>query len=304
LLNNYIILGWANASKREDKNFGDELSKYIIKKLSGKKIYHAPCAYRWKVPLHLVSMLFHFWRIKKETIINFIMFYITRRYVLGVGSILQYYKANGAIIWGTGIVNQKDTVENFEFRAVRGKYTRNKLLSLGYNAPEIYGDPAILLPIIYKPSMCPTTIIGIIPHVIHYNIIKSWKLSTEYKIIDLRTSNIEKVINDICSCKLILSSSLHGLIVSHAYGIEAIWCSLPEIPLIGDNVKFLDYFSSVNIQEYKPKILSKELFSSVSILTCDLSEYKHFHLPNVSLAKIQQNLLKVAPFPINIKYLK
>ncbi|MDD5727898.1 MAG: polysaccharide pyruvyl transferase family protein [Victivallales bacterium] len=299
----HILLGWANASKEENKNFGDELSVYIIEKLSGRKVYHAPCPCRWKVPLHIVSMLLHFRRIKKETLKSFILFYFSRKYILGIGSILQFYKAGGAVVWGTGIIDRKLTVEKFEFRAVRGKYTRNKLLSLGYAVPEYYGDPAILLPLVYKVEKRPSNKVGIIPHAAHYDTVKNWRLPSEYIIINLRTSNVEKVIDTICSCEMIFSSSLHGLIVANAYGIKAIWCELPTHPLLGDNTKFLDYFSSVKIPEHKPEILSEDLFSDSRELISRAQTNKHLHLPNTGLTELQQKLLEVAPFPVKPIYL-
>ena len=49
---------------------------------------------------------------------------------------------------------------------------------------------------------------------------------------------------------MIFSTSLHGLIISHAYGIPAIWIKAGNIGT--DGFKFKDYFSSVNIPYYSP----------------------------------------------------
>ena len=53
-----------------------------------------------------------------------------------------------------------------------------------------------------------------------------------------------KVVDYICSCKIILSSSLHGLIISDAYKIPNIW--LNEYSLNEGTFKFKDYFQSQN----------------------------------------------------------
>ena len=51
--------------------------------------------------------------------------------------------------------------------------------------------------------------------------------------------------------RIILSSSLHGLILSDAYGIPNLWISVSN-NIIGGDFKFLDYFSGVERHTNKP----------------------------------------------------
>ncbi|MGR4383081.1 polysaccharide pyruvyl transferase family protein [Escherichia coli] len=67
-------------------------------------------------------------------------------------------------------------------------------------------------------------------------------------MIDLKTSNIEDVLNQMLSCEQIISTSLHGVIVGHAYGIPTIWIKHNDIDT--DGFKFKDYFDSVGIKLY------------------------------------------------------
>jgi hypothetical protein len=65
-------------------------------------------------------------------------------------------------------------------------------------------------------------------------------------VIDLRLdedNTIEKIIDKIKSCRCTISSSLHGFIVTHAYGIPGTWCKFSN-NVIGDGFKFIDYLSA------------------------------------------------------------
>lgn len=64
----------------------------------------------------------------------------------------------------------------------------------------------------------------------------------------MQNSNVEETINKLLSCDRILSTSLHGLIAAHAYGIPALW--IKDGYINTDGFKFKDYFSSVDIEIY------------------------------------------------------
>lgn len=122
-----------------------------------------------------------------------------------------------------------------------------------------------------------------------------------YKVIDLRTRDIKRVIIEITSCRRILSTSLHGIIVSHAYGIPALW--IRHNVLHDSNLKFYDYFSSVGIKEYEGLTNIDEILSSEqSYIEC-FNNNKEKELPNIDIKTIQRNLLSVAPFNIESEVL-
>ena len=81
--------------------------------------------------------------------------------------------------------------------------------------PEIYGDPALILPKFYKPVIIAKLKdkIGIIPHKSNYSKYINKIDTSKYYLIN-PTDKWQNVINYICSCKAIISSSLHGLICS------------------------------------------------------------------------------------------
>lgn len=160
---------------------------------------------------------------------------------LCIGSIIVHAKKD-TLVLGSGLIKKKQQPSPLaDYRIVRGPLTRNRILELGGSCPEIYGDPALLLPLIWEPSTKEHEI-GIVPHIYNYTEVKE-KYSS-YKIIDL-TKDPKTVTQEITSCKKIISSSLHGIIVSHAYGIPAAWVKF-ETKLVGDDIKFKDYYASFN----------------------------------------------------------
>src|SRR5690606_38035726 len=105
----------------------------------------------------------------------------------------------------------------------RGPQTRKLLLELGYDCPEIYGDPAILLPKYFNPPVIKKYKIGVIPHYLDLEMAQAlFKDQEGVIVIDLMTMDVENVTLQIMSCECAISSSLHGIIVSHAYNIPSV----------------------------------------------------------------------------------
>src|SRR5699024_9551328 len=75
-----------------------------------------------------------------------------RKTLIAIGSVIHFAKDND-VIWGAG-VNGKVPIDEHSFktldvRAVRGPLSREFLLNRGIDAPDIYGDPALLLPVVF-----------------------------------------------------------------------------------------------------------------------------------------------------------
>ena len=74
-----------------------------------------------------------------------------------------------SIIWGTGCIDKGMIGEKpSKVYAVRGPLTREELLKKGIECPEVYGDPALLYPMIYNPKVEKKYKWGIIPHYIEF----------------------------------------------------------------------------------------------------------------------------------------
>ena len=91
--------------------------------------------------------------------------------------------------------------------------------------------------------------IGLVPHYVdQYRAFHRY--SDKANVIDV-FQPIECVIEEINSCERIFSSSLHGIILAHAYGVPATWVKISD-SMGGDGTKFRDYFASVGMDVTHP----------------------------------------------------
>lgn len=189
--------------------------------------------------------------------------------LLAVGSIIKFAQ-KGTPVWGAGSPRYEDKLApDADYRAVRGPLTRDLVLRNGGALDEVYGDPAWFLPKIYHPQVEKKHKLGLLLHVNHRGTVKN--IDPDVKIIDLRRvgpAGIEAFIRELLSCEAVLSTSLHGVIVAHAYGIPVRWCvaSRARKQISGDGMKFEDYFQSVGRSAPEPLDLS-----SLDRITPDLA---------------------------------
>lgn len=168
-----------------------------------------------------------------------------RNKYMAIGSILQ--KADGRTeVWGSGLIAD-DVEPNAPPRvihAVRGPLTRQRLLEMGISCPEVYGDPALLLPYFYNPPTEKQYTLGIVPHYIDKG--HSWlhqaRASNGVRVIDVE-GGVHSFVDEIKSCERVVSSSLHGIICADAFGIPSGWIRFSD-RVTGGDFKFRDYYAS------------------------------------------------------------
>jgi hypothetical protein len=250
----------------EQENFGDILTPYIVGKLTGTE-----------------PVLF-------DPKSKFAPYF---RHSIMTGSIIGRSRRN-SLVWGSGIIKADDELEGGKFLAVRGPLTAKRLTDLGLAAPSVYGDPAILLPLLYHPKIKKKYSVGVIAHYADMaQMAAAFNEDAHILLIGLLTYDIAPVIDQIASCEKILSTSLHGLIVAHSYGIPAAWWKFSD-NLSGDDVKFYDYFASVELDAGP-----LEGVSSVAEAIAKAS----FLLPAGSvIKKLQRGLLASFPYKIKSEY--
>lgn len=211
--------------------------------------------------------------------------------LLMTGSIMRLCNKN-TIIWGSGIRDKEQKILPGVIRSVRGPLTRKRLISIGCECPNIYGDPGLILPLIYNPiNIIKKYDLGIIPHYSQFmEVSKLYEIDDNTLIVDLRTTDIESIIDKILACKKIVSSSLHGIVISHAYGIPVRWIKFSN-NIRGDDTKFYDHFLSVGIEDEKPiNAIEYKKITVKHLLTC----IKPVNI-NINL----QKLIDASPFDIN-----
>lgn len=279
----------------DNNNFGDLLSPFIVEKLSGKKTIHKDLYNFRKLHLNDIFNAIRSWNFSKIRT----NLYSWQNNLMAIGSILKWGN-NRTKIWGSGFLYESDSFNGGKIYALRGEYSNNKLKEMGYKGCEIFGDPALLLPLIVPCDNKPKKILGIIPHWQDLNSMPP--PNKNYDIINLKTTNIIDKINEITSYQYILSTSLHGIIVAHAYGIPAIWIQQNKID--GDGIKFKDYFSSVNIPIYDGFTNYNEILQSQENIITFFELNKKRTLPQVNISSIQKKLIEVAPFHILPQYKK
>lgn len=221
--------------------------------------------------------------------------------VLGcIGSIMNWLP-KGSLVWGCGFMNNSEYYKGGTVFAVRGKLTDEKLRKQGLAGCNVYGDPALLLPLWIKSSQKKVYKLGVIPHWGDVDFFVE-NYGNLYKIIDSRTKNIKHIVDEINKCERILSSSLHGIIIAHAYNIPALWIKKGDIGS-QNGFKFKDYFSSVNIPFYDGFECLDEIFHNGKWLELFDNNKNKMNI-NCSLKQIQNNLLRSAPFNLKEKYSK
>ncbi len=272
-------------------NFGDMLSPYIVNRTSGMDIKYKECYRGGRYIITETIKRLTGYIDKSLDSIN----YPFQRNILAIGSILAWGNGN-SYVWGSGFMNYNDTFRGDKTFAVRGKLSDLKLQKMGFKGCNVYGDPAILLPMLFNPQSVKKYKYGVVPHIVETDYF--YHKYPDCKIIDLRNNDVESVVEEICSCEVILSTSLHGIIVAHAYGTPALWIKKHHINT--DGFKFFDYFSSVGIPNYNGIEDFEDFINSESRVKEVFDKYETYCLPKIGLNQIQNQLLEVAPFNVII----
>lgn len=170
-------------------------------------------------------------------------------HLMAVGSLIGMYEFD-AIVWGSGVhcmnnvrnIYKQCKYRKYDIRLLRGPITSEILKSAGYSVPDVYGDPAVIMPLIYKPNVIEKTYdVSVILHLSQKKYEIEQTKSLNY--INVETHDFRYFIDEIVKSKLIISSSLHGIILAEAYGVPAVFL---KNGMDNELIKFYDWYFSTN----------------------------------------------------------
>lgn len=258
-----------NAVWWESRNWGDALNPVLIRHLSGREPF--------LVREYSVNL-------KQDPI------YTVIGSILHLPALQNENLLANTVIWGTGFISESGRVRRSprQICAVRGPLTRENLLKTGIPCPEIYGDPALLYPRFYRPEITRRWKLGIVPHYADRDDprVTGFGDCPEIRMIDIE-GPVNGVVDQICSCSCIASSSLHGIIIADSYGIPSVRVQFSD-RVIGDGFKFRDYDASVGRPGAEPLVVSEQTTPD------DLLDGVSRHRPEIDL----DALLDACPFSV------
>jgi hypothetical protein len=207
------------------KNFGDDMSLSMCEYASGKSLIRADQIY---ADMYGVGSLLQIFKSRKRQVK-----YTALRMLNGNKPL---------VLWGTGIIEGIPLyLPRVKVLALRGPYTAK---ALDIKTVVAFGDPGLLVSdILAAPAKSGK--IGIVPHYVDksHPVLTVAAKDDRFVIIDVE-DNWENAVSHIAQCDLILSSSLHGLIVADAYGIPNQWLEFSN-KVAGAGFKFRDYAEGV-----------------------------------------------------------
>lgn len=172
--------------------------------------------------------------------------------LLSVGSVL-HFAQDGDVVWGSGI-NGKIPPDSHAFtsldvRAVRGPLTRAFLLSRGISVPEVFGDPALLLPHVAPELVGAARLkrhcVTVVPNL--EDLRRHASLRLHPNVLNPR-SGLGRCLNRIVRSRLVVGSSLHAIVVAEAFGIPARVVTSE----VENALKYTDYYAGTGRASYTP----------------------------------------------------
>lgn len=217
---------WGSSAAHSVPNFGDALAPLLLDHFSGAETWWSPAA-------------------EADVIVT--------------GSILHHMPDNweGVVLGAGSLYPDSKIPVHADYRAVRGPLTHSLV---GTNVDLVLGDPGLLAgELVGQQSR--THAVGVIPHWSDKDLSgRHW--GNGAILVDVAADPLE-VIRRIASCKRIVTSSLHGVILADAFGIprRVEVAGLPRFAKEGGDHKFRDHSAAIGLPfktgEWQSPVFSK-----------------------------------------------
>ncbi|WP_130866409.1 polysaccharide pyruvyl transferase family protein [Acidipropionibacterium timonense] len=216
-----VRLAYAGADA-PNANFGDQLSPLLVSQLFGLTIKHSG---------------------------------INAADLVAVGSLLEGVEdlaQERPFIWGSGFIRPGQDWRGgpVRVRAVRGMLSYERLSSQ-VRGPVALGDPGLLVDRALRGGVSRSTsssVVGLIPHFTELDSARVMTLRQAHGVeVISPLAPVETVVSRIAACRLVMSSSLHGLIVADSLGVPNAWME-PSESVDGGRYKFDDYYSAFGVR--------------------------------------------------------
>ena len=205
-------------------------------------------------------------------------------------------------VWGTGFMNYAKSdkyfiVRKMEVAALRGRLSKERVeraLDSELSCP--LSDGGILASYLLKEKEEKRFKIGVIPHFRERQNPIFKKLADSYNdslLIDV-TQDPHIVIQQIAQCECIISTSLHGLILSDSLGVpnvHAVYSSLIK----GDGFKFDDYYSGYGMEHLYIRLRDNDVPQIYDIVN-------NYAISHNQVEQKKREMIEAFPFPHQFKY--
>jgi pyruvyltransferase len=169
-------------------------------------------------------------------------------HLLAIGSMMAAATPR-SLVWGTGVIHPAIGIGGADpgrVLAVRGKLSHAEFARAGQPLGDVpLGDPGFLMPRLLglRREREPLFELGVVPHYVdrEHPFVEALGQMDGVAVLDVTRPEAE-FFPALCSCRAVISSSLHGLIFAESLGIPNLWIELSD-RVIGEGFKFRDWFS-------------------------------------------------------------
>lgn len=207
----------------------------------------------------------------------------------GIGSLCNHIpKDYKGYIWSPGFLYPDKRFTSSPI-AIRGKLTLQQFD--GDTRNTVIGDGGLIMDRLYKPEKKSVYKLGVMPHYTDNMKLRKFPIFQNPNILFISpTQPVETVIDQLCLCDNVVTSSLHGLVMCDVYGIKHTLFESYDTNLaihqLQDGFKFRDYYSAFDMRFIGPSFYFDEGTTTYDCISrCEL-------LPKKNIENIKNNLVR------------